>query len=99
VAELVGDVLHDFGRRVLGVVQEGAQKPHGAELDGVAELRLRAPAGHRPPPRFAVQEEVAGQLPVIRYGGERTVVAAPPSLHHGGRNTPARILWIPRGVR
>jgi hypothetical protein len=69
VAELVRDVFDDFGGRVLGVVQVGSEKPYGAELDGVSELRPRTAASHRTAPCVAVEQEVPGQLPVAGYGG------------------------------
>jgi hypothetical protein len=41
--ELCGEIIADVGRDVLGIVDKGSEKTHGAELHGATPLGLRLP--------------------------------------------------------
>jgi len=84
-AELASHERDGLGRHVRGLLQEGAQEPDGAELDGEAQSHVRAAAagdeGADPRKSFefrcVVEVEVAGQL---LGGGFAGVAAVAPLL-------------------
>lgn len=71
-AQLLGDVVHDDGRDLLGGVEEGPQEADCAELDRPSEPVSGALGGHRPAPRGLVHQEGPGELPLIGFLGEAT---------------------------
>src|ERR1700729_406557 len=72
--ELPCKAVDDAGRHVREVLQEGAQEPGGAELDGETQTAMFAAMGVDEAAIAVVQVEIAGQLFRAEFSGEAAVV-------------------------